>query len=128
MMRSSQSSFARGGSQQGGFNAAVVAPGRRLAARGPVRAAAARPQWEPPSTAKTSPYTSASGRDTHVGPRDMYEGTTGTDVLAMQKDLVAEGYLSPSDASGCVCFERRARYDLVYPRAGAAPLPSYITR
>ena len=34
--------------------------------------------------------------------RDLYEGTTGVDVLAMQKDLVAEGYLSPANATGCV--------------------------
>eukprot|EP00982_Pelagococcus_subviridis_P014607 31342-Pelagococcus_subviridis.AAC.46 len=50
---------------------------------------------------RASPYTAPSGRDM-PRPRDMYEGTTGIDVLALQKDLVAEGFLSPRDASGCV--------------------------
>ena len=45
------------------------------------------------------------------GPRDLYEGTTGVDVLAMQKDLVAEGYLTPSDATGYVTCATRARRD-----------------
>jgi hypothetical protein len=38
--------------------------------------------------------------------RDLYEGTTGVDVLAMQKDLVAEGYLSPANATGYVPNQR----------------------
>ena len=58
-----------------------------------MRVAAANQQWESPNNTKASPYTSSSGRDM-PGPRDLYEGTTGVDVLAMQKDLVAEGYLS----------------------------------
>ena len=40
------------------------------------------------------------GADSMPMPRDMYEGTRGLDVLAMQKDLVAEGFLSPSEATG----------------------------
>ena len=58
-----------------------------------------------PNNTRASPYTSPSGADM-PGPRDLYEGTTGIDVLALQKDLVAEGYLTPSDATGCV--SRRA--------------------
>ena len=82
----------------------------RPATRGPVRVAAANQQWESPNNTKASPYTSSSGRDM-PGPRDLYEGTTGVDVLAMQKDLVAEGYLTPSDATGYVTCATRARRD-----------------
>jgi hypothetical protein len=46
---------------------------------------------------RSSPYTAPGGRD---------EGTTGVDVLAMQKDLVAEGYLSPANATGYVPNQR----------------------
>ena len=32
--------------------------------------------------------------------RDLYEGCEGTDVLEIQGDLIAEGYLGPSEATG----------------------------
>jgi hypothetical protein len=54
---------------------------------------------------RSSPYTAPGGRDMPVE-RDLYEGTTGVDVLAMQKDLVAEGYLSPANATGYVPNQR----------------------
>ena len=48
-----------------------------------------------------SNFTSVSSGGREMGgPRDLYEGTTGLDVLAMQTDLVSEGYLSPSEATG----------------------------
>lgn len=61
---------------------------------------------------RSSPYTAPGGRDMPVE-RDLYEGTTGVDVLAMQKDLVAEGYLSPANATGYV--PEPARVLTLYP-------------
>ena len=69
---------------------------RRRINVGPVRAAYG---------GRSSPYTAPGGRDMPVE-RDLYEGTTGVDVLAMQKDLVAEGYLSPANAAGYVPNQR----------------------
>ena len=89
---------------------------RRRINVGPVRAAYG---------GRSSPYTAPGGRDMPVE-RDLYEGTTGVDVLAMQKDLVAEGYLSPANATGCVSkparvfrFPRRST-EIVTPRARRA--------
>eukprot|EP00227_Mantoniella_beaufortii_P009098 CAMPEP_0197584160 /NCGR_PEP_ID=MMETSP1326-20131121/6855_1 /TAXON_ID=1155430 /ORGANISM="Genus nov. species nov., Strain RCC2288" /LENGTH=1010 /DNA_ID=CAMNT_0043148485 /DNA_START=142 /DNA_END=3170 /DNA_ORIENTATION=- len=66
-----------------------------------------------------SSYTSqqSSGREMG-GPRDLYEGTTGLDVLAMQKDLVAEGYLSPSEASGVFTPNTRASIEVMQQQYG----------
>lgn len=118
MRRSSASSFARG--SQGGIaplqRRAVLSGGSGRLARGPVRAAM-NPQRTSPTNAQMSSYNPPLGRDTPGGPRDMYEGTTGIDVLAMQKELVAEGYLTPSDATGCVLSARAIRSNS--PRGGA---------
>ena len=70
---------------------------RAVVARRSARAAAAGPNgtpnsWTPSLNTRTSPYTAPGGRDM-PRERDLYEGTTGLDVLAVQKDLVAEGML-----------------------------------
>ena len=66
--------------------------GSRRAAR-PVRAAAG-PNGTPNTWAPSSNRRSYSPNGGNLGNvRDLYEGATGLDVLAMQKDLVAEGFI-----------------------------------
>lgn len=98
----------------GTFARPRIAPLRRGAfvsrrTAGTTRAAAGGPngtpnKWAPSPNARASPYTAPSGRDM-PRERDMYEGTTGLDVLAMQKDLVAEGFLGRQHATGYVTSE-----------------------
>jgi|AntAceMinimDraft_12_1070368.scaffolds.fasta_scaffold33564_1 hypothetical protein len=135
---SSSSAFVRGSRGGGG----LIQPLRRLATALPrsvgrgARAAAsndgAPTHWSPPSNIRTSPYTPPPGRDM-PGPRDMYEGTTGLDVLAMQNDLVAEGYLTPSDATGCVSSPlhiptHAPRGRRQYTRCDTGPVSSPLAR
>lgn len=69
----------------------------------PVRAAAAGPngtpnKWSSSPPSRSSGYSPTGGNLGNV--RDLYEGATGLDVLAMQKDLVAEGFLGRQHATG----------------------------
>ena len=78
--------------------------GSRRAAR-PVRAAAG-PNGTPNTWAPSSNRRSYSPNGGNLGNvRDLYEGATGLDVLAMQKDLVAEGFLGRQHATGYVTSE-----------------------
>ena len=90
---------------------------RRRINVGPVRAAYG---------GRSSPYTAPGGRDMPVE-RDLYEGTTGVDVLAMQKDPVAEGYLSPANATGCVSKPARVfRFPVVPPKLSRRALEELL--
>ena len=114
----------------GTFARPRIAPLRRGAfvsrrTAGTTRAAAGGPngtpnKWAPSPNARASPYTAPSGRDM-PRERDMYEGTTGLDVLAMQKDLVAEGFLGRQYATGCV--PNRPESVPRFPRLAKDPLP-----
>ena len=56
--------------------------------------------------------------------RDLYEGATGLDVLAMQKDLVAEGFLGRQHATGYVTSEIFPHLSTTTARAClASPIP-----
>ena len=78
--------------------------GSRRAAR-PVRAAAG-PNGTPNTWAPSSNGRSYSPNGGNLGNvRDLYEGATGLDVLAMQKDLVAEGFIGRQHATGYVTSE-----------------------
>ena len=96
--------------------------GSRRAAR-PVRAAAG-PNGTPNTWAPSSNGRSYSPNGGNLGNvRDLYEGATGLDVLAMQKDLVAEGFLGRQHATGYVTSEnfcsslhnQRARVPRAFP-------------
>ena len=78
--------------------------GSRRAAR-PVRAAAG-PNGTPNTWAPSSNRRSYSPNGGNLGNvRDLHEGATGLDVLAMQKDLVAEVFLGRQHATGYVTSE-----------------------
>ena len=97
--------------------------GSRRAAR-PVRAAAG-PNGTPNTWAPSSNRRSYSPNGGNLGNvRDLYEGATGLDVLAMQKDLVAEGFLGRQHATGYVTSEIFPHLSTTTARAClASPIP-----
>jgi hypothetical protein len=73
----------------------------------PTRAAASGPNntpntWSSSPNLRSSQYSPTGGNLGNT--RDLYEGATGLDVLAMQKDLVAEGFLGRQHATGYAPF------------------------
>jgi len=90
----------------------------------PVRAAAGpngTPNtWAPSSNMRSSQYSATGGNLGSV--RDLYEGATGLDVLAMQKDLVAEGFLGRQHATGYVTPKNFPRLSTLSARA-CLPIP-----
>ena len=73
----------------------------------PTRAAASGPNntpntWSSSPNPRSSQYSPTGGNLGNT--RDLYEGATGLDVLAMQKDLVAEGFLGRQHATGYAPF------------------------
>ena len=120
----------------------VAAPRvRRLAPRRARARAAAGPNGTPNTWAPSSNRRSYSPNGGNLGNvRDLYEGATGLDVLAMQKDLVAEGFLGRQHATGYVTSEIfphlsttiRARVSrLSYPRprvSARARVPAHRRR
>ena len=100
---------------------------RAVVARRSARAAAAGPNgtpnsWNPSPNTRTSPYTAPGGRDM-PRERDLYEGTTGLDVLAVQKDLVAEGMLGRQHATGYVAIRDPRRVSRNHLPASLLPRP-----
>jgi hypothetical protein len=90
--------------QSSSFAPRTIASLQRRGGIGALRAGRrARPRVVNVKAVRPNPGASPApfmGADSMPMPRDMYEGTRGLDVLAMQKDLVAEGFLSPSEATG----------------------------
>lgn len=100
---------------------------RAVVARRSARAAATGPNgtpnsWNPSPNTRTSPYTAPGGRDM-PRERDLYEGTTGLDVLAVQKDLVAEGMLGRQHATGYVAIPDPRRVSRNHLPASLLPRP-----